>query len=444
MTKIAKMREVKVSAPLKRRLSAAICLLLISTLMLVTSTYAWYTISTKPEAKGIGTSVSGNGSLEVALVPGTGVLTSIGSGRGDSGYYGGGNKALTAANITWGNLVSLVDSSYGFDKVTLTPVGATVTNGVFSFSAPEFGYDGRIIELDSDSALLKSYNASTGAFDGSDKGVRGLVSASGATSAYGYVIDLALRINTQKNETTPAALLLTKEGAQRIYSDSDSEVTSGGGSYVEFTGASGNIGNGLRLAFIQNFIDDDTANQTVLAYAKADAQGADGKCRLQLYSNIDCTTPISENKLVAAMTKNAVYQISVVVWLDGSNAKNSDFAISDVAAGQVKLNLQFATDAALTPMLNTDVRDNPEASKGLPIVTSAIGDLASVYGIASAIPQAARPAAVQEFIDRYEEEQGKLNNNEYDTCTAEEGNAVKTELEDLAAKAAAAIAALNP
>ena len=115
MTINAKNRKVNVGAPLKRRLAAAICLLLVSAVMLVTTTYAWYTISTAPEAKEIGTAVSGNGSLEVALMPSEGNISGITSARGDSGYYGGGNKAITASNITWGNLVSLMDPSYGLD-----------------------------------------------------------------------------------------------------------------------------------------------------------------------------------------------------------------------------------------------------------------------------------------------------------------------------------------
>ena len=92
------------------------------------------------------TTVAGNGSLEIALLPTDGDVTAITSGRGASGTYAGGSAAATAANVSWGNLLDLSDASYGLGKIQLTPAHAeaTTTGGTttFTFGTVEFGYDG--------------------------------------------------------------------------------------------------------------------------------------------------------------------------------------------------------------------------------------------------------------------------------------------------------------
>ena len=54
----------------KKKLTAAIAMLLVATIMMVSSTYAWFTLSTAPEVTGITTSVGANGNLEMALLNG--------------------------------------------------------------------------------------------------------------------------------------------------------------------------------------------------------------------------------------------------------------------------------------------------------------------------------------------------------------------------------------
>ena len=52
---------------IQKKLSAAILMLLVSSIMMVSSTYAWFTLSTAPEVKGIQATIGGNGNLEIAL-----------------------------------------------------------------------------------------------------------------------------------------------------------------------------------------------------------------------------------------------------------------------------------------------------------------------------------------------------------------------------------------
>ena len=69
---------------IKTKLLAAIGMLLVSSIMMVSTTYAWFTLSTAPEVKGINTAVGANGNLEMALLPTDGLLSSITTGVGDS------------------------------------------------------------------------------------------------------------------------------------------------------------------------------------------------------------------------------------------------------------------------------------------------------------------------------------------------------------------------
>ena len=451
MTKIAKTRKVNVGASLKRRLSAAICLLLVSFVMLVTTTYAWYTISTAPEAKGIGSSVTGNGSLEVALMPASGSIGAISSGRGTSGQYGGGNLAITASNITWGNLVSLIDPSYGLTNVTLTPVnGEFSTQNGFTFGTPIFGYDGRISELSNGSAIIRAYNDEEGKFNtaaNASYGVRGVVETEDAATAFGYVIDLALRVNAanvdDEGTATDAKLILQQQGIQRIYSDTEnasvSPVTAGGGSYLQFTSTPANLRSGLRIAFVKNYGNsEEGATQEILAYGKAGA-AVDGKCPIELYSNKACTVAVEDNVLVEAMAKNTVYQISVIVWLDGANATNADF--SATTTGTVKLNLQFATDVELTPMTDIDVKNNPVGGKG--VLASVLSARQSLYEEIAAKSLAELNRYELAFKLGYEQYKAKFDNGEYDNISYEDAMAAK-DFVDKAAEAVIASQTQNP
>ena len=101
---------------IKTKLLAAIGMLLVSSIMMVSTTYAWFTLSTAPEVKGINTAVGANGNLEMALLPENGQVNSITTTVGDS------TKAIKEKNVTWGNLVDLSDSTvYGLDQITLFP-----------------------------------------------------------------------------------------------------------------------------------------------------------------------------------------------------------------------------------------------------------------------------------------------------------------------------------
>ena len=159
-------KQRKRQRDIKTKLMAAICMLLVSSIMMVSTTYAWFTLSTAPEVTGITTAVGANGNLEMALIPSNADLTKlddptdgIKSNVGDSME---GGRAVKDSNITWGNLVDLGDSTvYGLDKITLNPSRLNVSNdviGEFPLGRPDYGYDGRVVDIINDT-LLGTYNA---------------------------------------------------------------------------------------------------------------------------------------------------------------------------------------------------------------------------------------------------------------------------------------------
>ena len=188
-------KTLKRQQDLKTKLMAAISMLLVSSLMMVTSTYAWFTLSTAPEVTGITTAVGANGNLEMALIPTDGLPKGVAGDYGITTEVGDSAKDASLKNITWGNLVDLSDNTfYGMDKLTLYPselnvatwddentkLNPTQIAGTI-LSTPVYGSDGRISSL--------SANTTTSTFSSADKvfpqnsenGVRAVGTASGMT-----------------------------------------------------------------------------------------------------------------------------------------------------------------------------------------------------------------------------------------------------------------------
>lgn len=145
----------------KKKLMGAICMLLVASIMVVSSTYAWFTLSTAPEITGITTSVGANGNLEMALLNGSkngttdtdtyADLTKIKSAVGDSVAA---TSDAKKSNITWGNLVDL-SKGYGLEKIKLMPARLNITgdNKVLTtnlLKTATYGSDGRVKDVSTD------------------------------------------------------------------------------------------------------------------------------------------------------------------------------------------------------------------------------------------------------------------------------------------------------
>lgn len=375
---MAKTNKKRVLMPsgIRNKLMAAVAMLLVSSIMAVSSTYAWFTLSTAPEVKNISTTVAGNGSLEIALMPGDGLLGSIRNGTASAAN--GGTTAVTTANTTWGNIIQLNDSSYGLSNVNLYPAVLNLAEGnqtAFAnaanpLSVAEYGYDGRVDSLTA-STVLKSYNSGT--FSGTDYGVRAIgelsndIGTEKLSTTYGYVVDLALRLNTAQNDGAAGKLLLQTDGAQRVYADSTNTETLGGGSYMSIQENSTGVNvvdvmNAIRVTFVKDFgrSGGDTP-PVILGTAKLDVDNRTAtpegvKAKLNLYDASGNKLEDDDAVLLSEMTKNKPYQISVIVWLDGTAVKNSSVSAIRTALAQATLNLQFATDITLVPSTNSALK----------------------------------------------------------------------------------------
>lgn len=157
----------------KKKLMGAICMLLVASIMVVSSTYAWFTLSTAPEITGISTSVGANGNLEMALLNSESFAnpdTAIKSEVGDSG------KPVTEKNLTWGNLVDL-STGYGLDQIKLMPAALNINGAAGAFTVtqdnllatPTYGTDGRVADL-SGMTYTAKYVGTSWAFSESDPG----------------------------------------------------------------------------------------------------------------------------------------------------------------------------------------------------------------------------------------------------------------------------------
>ena len=163
-------KKVQMPAGIRNKLMAAVAMLLVSSIMVVSSTYAWFTLSTAPEVTGITTSVGANGNLEMALLNTDTYnhLDSITSAVGDSSQV----KNVADANITWGNLVDMSIADYGLDTINLQPSRLNVAAGATKITAianllktPVYGKDGRVATVDGTTYTSGSYNAGAWGYD---------------------------------------------------------------------------------------------------------------------------------------------------------------------------------------------------------------------------------------------------------------------------------------
>lgn len=407
-----KKQKVLMPAGIRSKLMAAASMLMVGVIMMVSSTYAWFTLSTAPEVKNISTTVAGNGSLEIALMPTEGLLSKI------TADAVGSTASVVDKNTKWGNQIILSEDTatgdyYGLNSISLNPASLNYTKvegaaeATFVADKPlaiaTYGFDGRIDKLSGDNIGVKGKAADSKKFNTGDYGVRaiGELTDTEVTSAYGYVVDLALRVNTTKEDGAAGNLLLQTAAKNRIYDGSTNEETMGGGSTMSFSvpakanlkaGALRELLSAIRITFVQNY-GLSGGKPVVLGTARLDASGVkdytngknatdndvgdtskltvttEGTAPIYLYKETTTTTGGEGNQtttttwdkdmsgvLLAEMEKNHAYQISAIVWLDGTAVKNANVSAATAQSLTGTLNLQFSTDIKLNPAVNTPLQ----------------------------------------------------------------------------------------
>lgn len=193
------------------------------------------------------------------------------------------------------------------------------------------------------------------------------------TTTYGYALDLAFRCNAFGSD-----LLLQTAGAQRVYDDSNSAATMGGGSYMEFATAGTALGvndmtkliDSVRVAFIDN-------KGNILGVAKLNTSNRevsdDGAVRAPLYLYDFSIVEMGEDKgklvmgermkddnALTSLDQNIAKSVTTIVWLDGDVVDNTMVNANTMSG---ILNLQFASSVDLLPLVD-DALKNYTVDKG--------------------------------------------------------------------------------
>lgn len=224
-----KRKKVQMPAGIRQKMMAAVSMLLVSSIMMVSSTYAWFTLSTAPEVTGITTNVGANGNLEMMLL--TGQLGQDGTTQ-EGSYYSteddlgvvsevgdsvAATQDVTLSNVKWGNLVDLNDESYGLDNIVLAPArlnitdveGANDTIGTTILNAPSYGSDGRVVDVKTGTYTGKA-DGSIFAYDEAHKGVRVIGTTTDVSQRLGSYrsakAGVTTSVNTAKNQATASLL----------------------------------------------------------------------------------------------------------------------------------------------------------------------------------------------------------------------------------------------
>jgi len=298
-------------------------MLAVAAIMMTSATYAWFTISTNPEVKGVSANVTANGNLEIAL---------------DAGSHTKPSESTTAdygKNETWGNMVN-TDKFFNGANLTLKPVQCTFSSsiGTYEFSYPVYGNDGRIKEL----KKLKEVQAADAAsgtyadFGGvkvyAESDISSLNSSAvntNSASIYAFEIDYWLRTNKSS-----AMLELTSSGVKR----DQNNMPTGGGSVLDIDGVS--------AIMIVSSATSGTVGGT--AYYKLVRNSTDnGLSMLEVNADLTAKTGATTKY---AMPQNEAVEVRMFVYMDGTSITNKD---AKQSLSQFTMNVQF-TVGDLTAM----------------------------------------------------------------------------------------------
>ena len=307
------------------------------------------------------------------------------------------SNSLSGGSYTWTQVRGILDSIINFDhvligdkyfsqmsssdlsamlggsaKMTLAP-----NSGVFADIADFSGNINTWINAMGSQVEVVTVSAQNpGYLDSLITGVASLEAANGdsigdatmnLTSTYGYAIDMAFRCNAPMSD-----LLLQTDALQRIYENSSSPSTMGGGSYMSFSMADQNftIEQSLQLmdAVRVAFVDDQN---NVLGIAKLNVSNRvinNGEIKAPLYlydfslseneEDYGALIMGERNKVdntITSLEKSVAKAITAVVWLDGDTVDNTMVSAESETSLNGVLNLQFASSADLVPASNSDI-----------------------------------------------------------------------------------------
>lgn len=205
----------------KKKIAVAALSLLLCLAVLISSSYAWLSISRSPEVTGIETNIGSNGSLEIALLSDATFAdpTLIKNKIGDSAVI----REETVSNLSWGNVIDLTDESYGLNEISLLPASLNVFNGgegngsVSSnmLGFVNYGKDGRIERINMESvSTVYSEEGFIFRSEAQSYGVRGIGSVSDTTPNQAVLTSArALTVSYKNSAVAQAKAALSSNGS---------------------------------------------------------------------------------------------------------------------------------------------------------------------------------------------------------------------------------------
>ncbi len=284
---------------LKQKLILATAMMLLAAVMLSSVSFAWYTLSTNPEIKGMSATVSSNENLEIALWNTGDTETTV-----DTRSEAAAGEAQGSANgnpYTWGNQIDLTDK---INSVTLEPVRYSAG----SFQYPQYGLDGRVANFADASAT------EYGAYGAYAAGITNYSS----TEANAFSVTYWVRSNVSGTLSLTTA---TKRAGDGNNSAAATDVNGVVGTGSKVTGLSASLRNKeyFKVAFA-------VGDSTDLVVADLDDEG-----------NLSCSE-------ITELTANTAVKITMYVFLDGTKVTNEQAALADET---ITVDVQFANSGVI-------------------------------------------------------------------------------------------------
>lgn len=339
---------------------AACSMLLVSTLMLSSASYAWFSISTAPEISGLTTTVATNETLEIALSKGAAFPgeSDVTDGAGDDAQY------------KWGNIINL-DATDGGDAgtayasliKTLRPMQNVQTAGTDgsqdgtrnynwvtgetyagTLMYPLYNTEGRIDSLSGVTALVQEEDTSS-----VGTGFGNIVDDEG--NIYGYYVDYWLRSNETGNVLLTPAVDRAADGSTLESGEVADSTVMGSGSFFTAgvegtetdTDASDALAANIRIAFKDLATADTEGTVTAIdSYsASSDVTTVTAtEVETVVATSGDNTSTFKEGTIVTYLTKDVAKLVRMYVYLEGDGYTNQ-FATTSDETVEGFLNVQF-------------------------------------------------------------------------------------------------------
>lgn len=361
--------ERKVRYGIKGKLISAIAMLMVAVIMTVSSTYAWFTLSTAPEVTGISTAVGANGALEMLL---------LAKNADGTWSYMTGADVYGDKNTTWGNLVDLSDNAvYGTDKVVLYPAQLNTSlpgkvNMDSPLNYPEYGPDGRVDSVTGQTMVSGGYGTTGSFVENTQYGYRAVGATSGLSAR-----EIALRaatssINVLKNQAQgKAELSLTDNGSTLADMAIQKVLVDAPVFGVDHYNAVASMIEGLEATLD---LLDEAYQQAILAWAASNATSADDTVYNAVkaivddnanYADIEAVVAAVEAKFtewqetILDLTGESV-TLSLPTWIVGDPADGDNTALEQFKTMKTDVETAATRLAALLPENATEPEANAE------------------------------------------------------------------------------------